>query len=54
MAPFVEASEQLKSQTERLLDPRDEDDNTYRASIETLLENLEDAFRALYGKARDA
>jgi hypothetical protein len=53
LAPFVEASEQLKSQTERLLDLGVDDENTYPASVETLLQNLEDAFKALYGKARD-
>jgi protein-tyrosine-phosphatase len=53
LAPFVEASERLKSHTERLLDPGKEDNKEYRASVETLLQNLEDAFKALYGKVRD-
>jgi hypothetical protein len=53
LAPFVEASERLKSQTERLLAPGDEDGNIYLSSVEALLQNLEDAFKALYGKAHD-
>jgi hypothetical protein len=53
LAPFVEASEQLRSQTDRLKEPETKGDEHYRASVEGLLENLEDAFKALYRKARD-
>ena len=52
LAPFVEASEQLKSQTARLRESVGQE-GFYRASVEGLLSNLEEAFEALYGKTRD-
>ena len=50
LAPFVEASEQLKSQTTQLRESSVQDSNLYRASVEKLLNNLEEAFEALYGR----
>src|SRR3989442_4933040 len=52
LAPFVEASEQLKSQTAQLRESVGQE-GFYRASVEGLLSNLEEAFEALYGKTRD-
>jgi hypothetical protein len=53
LAPLVEASEQLKSQTTQLRESGQQRDELYRASVEALLENLEDAFDAIFGKTRD-
>ena len=52
LAPFIEASEQLKSQTAQLRESVGQGE-FYRASVEGLLGNLEEAFEALYGKTRD-
>jgi hypothetical protein len=53
LAPFVEASERLKSQTNQLRESGQQGEGLYRASVEALLEHLEDAFQAIFGKARD-
>ncbi len=53
LAPFIEASERLKSQTVQMREQDLRDVAAYRASIELLLNNLEEAFNALYGKSRD-
>jgi predicted DNA-binding protein (UPF0251 family) len=52
LAPFIEASEQLKSQTSQLRDSAGQE-GFYSAAVEKLLSSLEDAFEALYGKTRD-
>ena len=53
LAPFVEASERLRSQISHLkeLSPRNE--TVYRSAIEALLNSLEDAFHAIYARNRD-
>ena len=53
LAPFVDASEQLRSQTGELRDLAERDPNLYWAGVESLLEKLEEAFEAIYGKTRD-
>ena len=50
LAPFVEASEKLRSQTAELRESHAYDEKTYRATVETLIDDLEEAFQALYGK----
>lgn len=50
LAPFVEASEQLKSQTSQLKELSETDLRLYRSAVETLLNSLEEAFAALYAK----
>src|SRR5881296_4574921 len=52
LAPFIEASEQLKSQTAQLRESAGQGE-FYHKSVEGLLGNLEEAFQALYGKTRD-
>src|SRR6266704_2146502 len=52
LAPFIEASEQLKSQASQLRESAGQEE-FYRATVEGLLGNLEEAFEALYGKTRD-
>jgi hypothetical protein len=54
LAPFVEASERLRSQTAQLRESAEQNGKMYQATVESLLENLEEAFQALYGKSRDA
>lgn len=53
LAPFVEASEQLRSQTGELRDLSGQNPSLYWAGIDSLLQKLEDAFKAIYGKTRD-
>jgi len=50
LAPFVEASELLKSQITQFAELAKEDPRLYRQRIDTLIEDLEEAFQALYGK----
>lgn len=50
LAPFVEASELLKSQMVQFEELAKGDPKLYRERLNTLIEDLEDAFRALYGK----
>ncbi len=50
LAPFVEASERLRSQTAQLRQAAREDLSTYE---ESLLDDLEEAFDALRGRNRD-
>jgi len=53
LAPFVEASERLRSQTAQLRESAEQNEKMYHATVEHLLESLEEAFQALYGKSRD-
>ena len=53
LAPFVEASEQLRSQTTQLRELAGGDPAQFRSSVNRLMENLEEAFRALYVRHRD-
>lgn len=53
LAPFVEASERLKSQIERLKDVSQGDPASYSSLVESLLEDLEKATQSLHGKTRD-
>ena len=50
LAPFVEASELLKSQLTRFAELASNDPKLYRERVDTIVQDLEDAFRALYGK----
>lgn len=50
LAPFVEASELLKSQMIHLGELTHADPKAYVERIDTLIEDLEAAFQALYGK----
>ncbi len=53
LAPFVEASERLRSQTAQLRESAEQNGKMYQATVENLLESLEEAFQALYVKSRD-
>ena len=50
LAPFVEASELLKSQMAQFAELAKDDPRLYRERIDTLISDLEEAFQALYGK----
>jgi hypothetical protein len=50
LAPFVEASELLKGQMVQLGELAKDDPKLYRERLNTLVEDLEQAFQALYGK----
>ncbi|HEX4919722.1 MAG TPA: hypothetical protein VFV92_03180 [Candidatus Bathyarchaeia archaeon] len=53
LAPFLEASEQLKSQTSQLRELAGKNDELYVSTLEHLLNSLEEAFQALYARTRD-
>jgi hypothetical protein len=50
LAPFVEASELLKSQMTQFAELASDDPRLYLERIDTLIEDLEEAFQALSGK----
>jgi hypothetical protein len=50
LAPFVEASELLKSQMAQFGELAESDPREYRVRVDTIIEDLEEAFQALYGK----
>ncbi len=53
LAPFVEASERLRIQTEPIKQAALSDGSEYASLVDTLLSDLEEAFEALRGKKRD-
>jgi hypothetical protein len=53
LAPFVEASERLRTKTDQLREAAQGDPNVYRGLVDSLLEDLERASDALRGKERD-
>ncbi len=54
LAPLVEASERLRSQTERLREVSHGDEASYTSLVEPLLEDLERATESLHGRERDS
>jgi hypothetical protein len=50
LAPFVEASELLKSQLTQFAELASNDPKLYGERVDRIVQDLEDAFRALYGK----
>ncbi len=53
LAPFLEASETLKGKMRQLGDLAESDPRLYANTIAAMIEDLEEAFKALYGKTRD-
>ena len=53
LMPFLDASERLRSQTSQLKETADGNSDVYAKTVEALLDNLEEAFEALYGRNRD-
>jgi hypothetical protein len=53
IAPFLEASERLKGQTSQLRDAALSEPEAYRRTVDSIIDDLEQAFRAMFGKNRD-
>jgi hypothetical protein len=53
IAPFLEASERLKGQTSQLRDAAQKDPEVYLRTVDSIIEDLEQAFRAMFGRNRD-
>src|SRR5207249_1454914 len=53
IAPFLEASERLKSQTSQLRDAAQNEPEVYRRTVDSIIDDLEQAFRAMFGRNRD-
>ncbi len=53
LAPFLEASETLKGRMHQLGDLAESDPRLYANAIQAMIQDLEEAFKALYGKTRD-
>jgi len=53
IAPFLEASERLKGQTSQLRDAAKNDPEFYLRTVESIIGDLEQAFRAMFGRNRD-
>ena len=53
IAPFLEASERLKGQTSQLRDAAQNDPEFYLKTVLSIIDDLEQAFRAMFGRNRD-
>jgi PAS domain-containing protein len=53
IAPFLEASERLKGQTSQLRDAAQNEPGAYQRTVDSIIDDLEQAFRALFGRNRD-
>ena len=53
IAPFLEASERLKGQTSRLRDGAQNEPEIYERTVDSIIDDLEQAFRTMFGRNRD-
>jgi hypothetical protein len=53
IAPFLEASERLKGQTSQLRDAAQNDPDVYQRTVDSIIDDLENAFKAMSGRNRD-
>jgi len=53
IAPFLEASERLKAQTSQLKDAAQHEPEVYQRTVDSIIDDLEHAFHAIFGKNRD-
>jgi len=53
IAPFLEASERLKGQTSQLRDAAQSNPEFYLRTVESIIDDLDQAFRAMFGRNRD-
>src|SRR5437016_8347952 len=53
IAPFLEASERLKGQTSQLRDAAQNNPEFYLRTVESIIDDLDQAFRAMFGRNRD-
>ena len=53
IAPFLEASERLKGHTSQLRDAAQNEPEAYRRAVDSIIDDLEQAFKAMFGRNRD-
>jgi hypothetical protein len=53
IAPFLEASERLKSQTSQLREAAQSKPDVYSKTMDSIIDDLENAFKAMFAKNRD-
>jgi len=53
IAPFLEASERLKGQTSQLRDAAQNEPEVYQRTVDSIIDDLETAFRAMFRRGRD-
>jgi hypothetical protein len=53
IAPFLEASERLKGQTSQLKDAAQNEPDFYQRTVDSIIDDLENAFKAMFGRNRD-
>jgi hypothetical protein len=53
IAPFLEASERLKGQTSQLKEAVQHDPEIYQRTVDSIIDDLEKAFEAIFGRNRD-
>jgi len=53
IAPFLEASERLKGQTSQLREAAQNNPEAYRSTVDSIIDDLEQAFRAMFGRNHD-
>ncbi len=53
IAPFLEASERLKGQTSQLRDAAQDKPEVYLRTVDSIIDDLEQAFRSMFGRNRD-
>jgi hypothetical protein len=53
IAPFLEASERLKGQTSQLRDAAYQDPDFYSRTVNSIIDDLEEAFKGMFERKRD-
>ena len=53
IAPFLEASERLKGNTSQLRDAAQNEPDVYQRTVDSIIDDLENAFKAMFGRNRD-
>ncbi len=53
IAPFLEASERLKGQTSQLREAAKNDPELYKRTVDSIIDDLEGAFKAMFARSRD-
>ena len=53
IAPFLEASERLKGHTSQLREAAQNDPEFYLRTVESIIDDVDQAFRAMFGRNRD-
>ncbi len=53
IALFLEASERLKGQTSQIRDATQNEPEAYRRTVDSIIDDLDQAFRAMFGRNRD-